>query len=168
MSMSSFRPRSTLALLAVAAAISCAPEQRPLSQSDIDQVRETVLRFDNEMNRAVDALDCGPPESGEWESSDREPIFVSGGRVVRTSAEVHEICKKMVSKRTGAVFAPDRITANVLSTDVAYVVREGNNTINYTDGTSTTNYLAMTTIWHREGGKWKMVHLHESQRRLRQ
>jgi len=164
MSVPSLRPRSILALLAVAAA-SCAREQRQLSRSDIEAVRETVLRVENEMNHAVDALNCDPPESGDWGSGDREPIFVSSGHVVRTSAEFYESCKRMVAKRTGAVFAPDRITANVLSGDVAYVVREGNYTVNRTDGTTRTPYLVMTTIWHREGDAWKMVHLHESVRR---
>jgi hypothetical protein len=153
------RRPAMLALFAVGATGSCAPEQPQAPQPDLDEVRETVLRLENEMNLAVDALNCGLPENG-----DREPIFVSGGRVVRTGSELQEMCQNMVANRTGAVFVADRITANVLSTDVAYVVREGNYTINYTDGTSRTPYLVMTTIWHREGDGWKMVHLHESSR----
>ena len=70
----------------------------------------------------------------------------------------------MVAPRTGAVFAADVITANVLSSDVAYVVREGNYTINFRDRESRTVYLVMTTIWHRQDDGWKMVHLHESSR----
>ncbi len=132
----------------------------PGEQVDIEAIRETVLQLENAMNLAVDALQCGLPELG-----DREPIYASGGRVVRTGSELQEMCERMVAPRTGAVFVADRITANVLSNDVAYVVREGNYTVSFKDGTSRTPYLVMTTIWHRQDDGWKMVHLHESGQR---
>ena len=146
-------------LLAIGVPASCTPEPPQASQVDIVVVRDTILALENAMNLAVDALQCGLPEIG-----DREPMFVSGGHVVRTGAELQENCEEMVAPRTGAVFAADRITANVLSNDVAYVVREGNYTINFKDGTSRTPYLVMTTVWHRQDDGWKMVHLHESGR----
>jgi len=155
-----FRLRITFTLLAFAAAAGCTPEPPQTSQVDVAAVREEVLELENAANLAVDAGQCEFPGLG-----DREPIFVSGGRVVRTGSELLEMCEEMVAPRTGAVFAPDRITANVLSNDVAYVVREGNYTINYKDGTSRTVYLVMTTVFHRQDEGWKMVHLHESSRR---
>ena len=160
MSGCALRLRITFTLLAFAAAAGCTPEPPQTSQVDVVAVREEVLELENAANLAVDALQCRFPGLG-----DREPIFVSSGRVVRTGSELREMCEEMVALRTGAVFAPDRITANVLSNDVVYVVREGNYTVNYKDGTSRTTYLVMTTVWHRQDEGWEMVHLHESTRR---
>ena len=154
------RVRTTVTLLAFAAAAGCTPEPPQTSQVDVEAVRDEVLELENAANLAVDAGRCEFP----GELGDREPIFVSGGRVVRTGSELLEMCEEMVALRTGAVFTPDRITANVLSNEVAYVVREGNYTINYKDGTSRTVYLVMTTVLHRQDEGWKMVHLHESSR----
>lgn len=72
----------------------------------------------------------------------------------------------MVARRTGAVFEAETMTANALSEDVVYVVREGNYTINFKERESVTHYLVMTTIWHRQERGWRMVHLHESSRSL--
>ena len=152
-------PRILCTIIAVSAATGCASEPPQASEVDLESVRETVLGLENQMNLAVDALQCGLAENG-----DREPIFVSGGQVVRTGSELREMCEQMVAPRTGAVFAVDVITANVLSSDVAYVVREGDYTINFRDRDSITIYLVMTTIWHRRDDGWKMVHLHESSR----
>ncbi len=66
------------------------------------------------------------------------------------------------SDREGAHFEIDERTANALSRDAAFVVREGDYTVDRADGTSPTIHLVMTTMWHRDDDGWKMVHLHES------
>lgn len=135
-----------------------APETEPTT-AEIQAVRDTVLRLEEAMNSAVDALDC---DAGLTHLGEREPIFVSLGHVVRTAGALREACEEMVAGRTGARFEIDARTANVLSEDTAFVVREGDYTIDRIDGTSSTIYLVMTTVWHRDDDGWKMVHLHES------
>jgi hypothetical protein len=61
-------------------------------------------------------------------------------------------------------YAVDTLTAQALSRDAAYVVREGTYTVSLKDGTSQCQYVVMTTVWDRTSGEWKMVHLHESYR----
>ena len=111
------------------------------------------------MNDAVDALDCA---TGLESLGTRAPLFVSSGMVVRTEPEVREMCDGMVSSRGGAHFDMDSLTVQVLSPDAAYVVREGNYTVELLDGQTPTVYMVMTTIWHRTAEGWRMVHLHES------
>lgn len=111
------------------------------------------------MNQAVDSLDC---QMGLSYVGDQPPVFVSGGRVVRTHAQLLSVCENMVAPRTGAVFLIDTVTAHALSADAAYVVREGEYTVHYRDGRVRVTHHVMTTIWQRQAGLWRMVHLHES------
>jgi ketosteroid isomerase-like protein len=150
------------AVIAVAAAMACAGgEGAPAPDIDDAAIADTVLRLENEMNTAVDALDC---DAGLAPIGDREPIFVGNGYALDTRSELVDMCAQMVAARTGAEFDIEDIDAHVLSPDAAYVVRRGDYTIHGTDDTSTTVYLIMTTIWHREPDGWRMVHLHESVR----
>lgn len=139
----------------------CGGSGTPAEESlpDLEALRAQVLEIEEAMNQAVDGLDC---DSGMANMGDAEPIFISGGQVIRTKAELHEMCLRMVAPRTGAVFSIDSRTANMLSADAAVVVREGMYTIHFKEQPSVEVFLAMTTVWQREGETWKMVHLHES------
>jgi hypothetical protein len=144
-------------IVLLGALTACADPPPPAATADLDAIRDTVLELENQMNLAVDATECEMPEIG-----DLDPLFVSNGGVVRTFSELSEVCEAMVAPRTGAVFDADRITAQVLSPEVALVVREGNYTINYKEGDPETVYLVMSTVWQRGAEGWKMIHLHES------
>lgn len=111
------------------------------------------------MNLAVDGLDCA---RGMVPVGDQDPLFVSNTMVVRTRAALQTACEGMVAPRTGATYKVDKLSAHALSTESAYLVREGDYTINFKDGRSETQRLIMTTVWTRQNGEWKMVHLHES------
>jgi ketosteroid isomerase-like protein len=126
---------------------------------DLEALRAQVLEIEDAMNQAVDATDC---DSGMAYMADKEPLFVSGGQVIRTKDELHEMCIQMTAPRTGAVFSIDSRTANMLSSEAAVVVREGMYTIHFKEQPSVEVFLVMTTVWQREGDTWKMVHLHES------
>jgi ketosteroid isomerase-like protein len=145
-------------------AAGCAPSPAPtLTEAQARGIRDTVTALENTMNLAVDALDC---TTGLGYIGDQQPVFVSNARVVRTKPALQTLCESMVAPRTGAIFATDTLSAHALSPDAAYLVREGNYTINYKDGRAETQRLIMTTVWARENGEWKMVHLHESFARL--
>jgi hypothetical protein len=150
-------------LLFVAAVFLCgcgsSPESSVPPEPDVESLRAEVLAAEDAMNLAVDGLDC---ESGLALIGDAEPIFVTGGNVVRTRSVLMDMCEQMVAPRTGAVFTADSRTANLLSDDAAMVVREGNYAISFKDGTSVEQYMVMTTVWTRGSDGWMMVHLHES------
>jgi len=128
---------------------------------DVETARTEVLAAEMAINEAVDGLDCA---TGVSLMGEADPIFVSSGNVVRTRAELAEICEQMVAPRSGAVFSIESRAAHVLADDAAFVVREGPYTVSYLDGTSEEFYLVMTSIWVREAERWEMVHLHESVR----
>jgi ketosteroid isomerase-like protein len=147
-------------LLLAVSAIGCGTSvSDQMQEQDLKDIQETLLTLENEMNLAVDRNDC---EAGLSHLGEREPIFVMMPQVVRTSDELRERCGRRKSMFASASFSIDTITVNALSRDVAYVVREGNYTLNFKDGQSPTRFGAMTTIWNRVEGEWKMVHLHES------
>ena len=154
-----------LLLIAAVFLLGCgsSPEISVPPEPDVESLRADVLAAEDAMNLAVDALDC---ESGLSLIGDVEPLFeplfVSGGNVVRTRSVLMELCEQMVAPRTGAVFTADSRTASLLSDDAALVVREGNYAISFKDGTSVEQYMVMTTVWARGSDGWKMVHLHES------
>jgi ketosteroid isomerase-like protein len=56
----------------------------------------------------------------------------------------------------------DSRDVNVLSPEVAYVVRQGDYTMEYRDGRTVVRFGVMTTLWNRVEDAWTMVHLHES------
>ena len=124
-------------------------------------IEATVLDLEEALNAAVDELDC---DAVLQLSGQRAPLFVGSGDVVGTSAEFHQLCVQMVAPRTGSEWDLVNRTVNVLSPEVAYVVREGDYTIHFREQESVTVYLAMTTLWHRGEDGWRMVHLHESVR----
>ena len=149
-------------LLAMASAVACAPPKTvAMTDAEARVVRDTVTVLENEMNLAVDRLDC---TAGYQSIGNREPMFVTNTRVFRARTAFRAACDNLVANRTGAVYAVDTLTAQALSRDAAYVVREGKYTVSLKDGTSQHQYLVMTTVWDRTSGEWKMVHLHESYR----
>lgn len=150
--------RSLARVVAFAAGCS-APQSATMTAEEARGVRDTVSVLENAMNLAVDGLDCAKAHESV---GDREPMFVTGSHVVRTRAAFRQACDGLIANRTGAVFAVDTLTAQALSRDAAYVVREGAYTVSMKDG----SYMVMTTVWDRSSGAWKMVHLHESYRAL--
>jgi len=164
MTRTHLRRRSLPLIIALIAATGCATAHvLPTANVNAQAVRDTVIALEHAMNLAVDRLDCATAFEN---IGDGDPIFVSTGHVIRTRAEFRTACDAMVAPRTGAVFATDTVSAHVLSPDAAYVVREGIYTVNLKDGSSRREYLIMTSIWARENGTWKMVHLHESSRAI--
>ena len=153
----SLRSAPWLGLALLAACTPSAPS--PMTDRQARGIRDTVTALETSMNLAVDALDC---TTGLSYIADEPPVFVSNSRVVRTRAALQTLCQAMVAPRTGATFVTDTVSAHALSPDAAYLVREGNYTINFKDGRAETQRLIMTTVWQRKQGEWKMVHLHES------
>lgn len=154
------------AVVALSSAVACAPRKTvAMTDAEARAVRDTVTVLENATNLAVDRLDC---TAAFQFVGDREPMFVTNTLVIRSRANFLKACGNMIANRTGAVYATDTLTAQALSRDAAYVVREGMYTISLKDGTSQRQYLVMTTIWDRTSGEWKMVHLHESYRPITQ
>lgn len=127
------------------------------SAYDEAEIRTTLVRLEDQLNLGVDALQCGLPEVGEG-----DPIFVSNGFVVRSASELRELCVDIVEPRTRAEWQIDTVSVNILSRNIALVVREGTYTMHFKERESLTVDPVITTIWHRLDGQWKMVHLHES------
>ena len=149
-------------VLAMASAVACAPPKTAaMTDAEARVVRDTVTVLENEINLAVDRLDC---TAGYQLVGNREPMFVTNTTVVRARATFRKACDDLVANRTGAAYAVDTLTAQAISRDAAYVVREGLYTVSMKDGTSRRSYMVMTTVWDRTSGEWKMVHLHESYR----
>ncbi len=150
--------------ISLVAAVGCSALQpHTITGVKAQAVRDTVIALENATDLAVDRLDC--PAAFEH-IGDEEPIFVSSGRVFRTRAAFRGACDTMIAPRTGAVFATDTVSAQVLSPDAAFVVREGVYTVNFKDGSSRRSYVIVTSVWARQDAAWKMVHLHESSRAL--
>ena len=145
-------------VLLCAMLMACGPRAE-MTEAHAQAIRDSVIHLEAAMNHAVDSLDCG---TGLSYVGDQPPVFVSGGRVIRTHAQLLRMCANMVAPRLGAVFVTDTVTAHAVSPDAAYVVREGEYTVNYRDGRVRVTHHVMTTIWQRQAGRWEMVHLHES------
>jgi len=131
----------------------------PDRELDVDAIGQVVLDLEYEMNFEVDQNDCG---AGLIHLGDRQPIFVMQSRITRSAADLRERCSNREYLFSSAEFEIAQRKVNVMSENVAYVVREGDYTMNYRDGRTITLFGVMTTIWNRVGDTWKMVHLHES------
>jgi len=135
------------------------PTPPALTATGMAALRDTLVALDSTMNYAVDNLDC---TKGLSYVGDERPLFVSGGHVVETHEQLLKTCRDIVAPRTGAQYVPRSVTAHMLSPDAGYVVKDGEYIVQLRNGETRKEHLAMTTIWARQGGSWKMVHLHES------
>ncbi len=120
---------------------------------------DSLIALDSTMNHAVDNLDCA---KGLSYIGDERPLFITGGHVVETHEQLLKVCQNLVAPRTGAVYVARSVTAHVLSSNAGYVVRDGEYIVHLRSGQTNTENLSITTIWSRQTGGWKMVHLHES------
>jgi ketosteroid isomerase-like protein len=150
---------SAIATLSLVVASCTRATPSTLSPSATRTLGDSLIALDSTMNHAVDNLDCA---RGLSYIGDERPLFISGGHVVETREQLLKVCQNLVAPRTGAVFVARSVTAHVLSPSAGYVVRDGEYTVHLRNGQTNTEHLSMTTIWSRQGGAWKMVHLHES------
>jgi ketosteroid isomerase-like protein len=153
---------STLATVLSAGILAAAcyrPAADTLTSTRRSALGDTLIVLDSVMNAAVDNLDCA---KGLSYIGDERPLFVSGGHVVQTHEQLLKGCQDIVAPRTGARYVARSVTAHVLSRDAGYVVKDGEYVVRLRSGETRTEQLAMTTIWARQDGVWKMVHLHES------
>jgi SnoaL-like protein len=130
-----------------------------LRPSSTRALGDSLIALDSAMNYAVDNLDCA---KGMSYVGDERPLFISGGHVVETHEQLLKVCQDLVAPRTGAQYVARSITAHVLSPSSGYVVRDGEYVVHMRNGETRSEHLSMTTIWSRQDGVWKMVHLHES------
>ncbi len=145
---------------ALAWCAACAhPAAAPLTDARATALRDSLISLDSTMNQAVDSLNCAKAMSY---IGDEQPLFVSGGHVVQTHAQLASLCQALVAPRTGAQFTAQAVSAHLLSPDAGYVVREGEYTVHLKTGETRSEHLVMTTIWARRAGRWTMLHLHES------
>jgi hypothetical protein len=152
---------TTIAVVALGlVAASCArPTPGNLSPSATRALGDSLIALDSTMNYAVDNLDC---TKGLSYIGDERPLFITGGHVVETHEQLLKVCRDLVAPRTGAQYITRSVTGHVLSANAGYVVRDGEYIVHMKTGETRTEHLSMTTIWARQGGAWKMVHLHES------
>ena len=139
--------------------LGCAEAPLPLGDAERSAIGDSILALATSSDGAVDRLDCA---TGVEIFGDREPIFVGGGRVMRSRAELEPMCEQMITGRTGATYELTSSDVHVLSRDIAYLVREGTYTIEYTESEPNINTLVITGIWERGEAGWKRVHFHES------
>jgi hypothetical protein len=142
---------------ALAGCYRASPEALPAAATKA--LGDSLIALDSTMNTAVDNLDCA---KGLSYIGDERPLFITGGHVVETHAQLLKVCQDLVAPRTGAQYIPRSVTAHVLSPNAGYVVRDGEYIVHMRSGETRTEHLSMTTIWARQDGAWKMVHLHES------
>ena len=139
--------------------VACSSTSREMSDQEIAAIREAVSMEFDKVNDAVDRLDCSGIKS---RPRDREPVFVSQGRVSRTSDAERADCEKMLVGRTGASWTNTRTVVHVLSPNAAYLVREGTYTISYHDRAPRVLALVISNVFERHGGNWLSMHFHES------
>lgn len=148
-----------LVALSAGSTTGCVVEPDALTDAEIASISDTITRLATEADGAVDRLDCA---EGLKVFGNREPLFIGGGRVIRTLADLTEMCTAMVAGRTGAHYEVEQADAHVLSRNVAYLVREGIYTVEYAGRAATKSRLVITGIWERGEAGWSRVHFHES------
>lgn len=146
-------------VLSLVGLVSCAPAPSELSSQEIAVIEEAVVRAFDAESDAVDRLDCSGIRS---DGEDREPVFVTQGRVARTRDELRAACEKMLVGRTGASWANVRTVVHVMSPSVAYLVREGTYTITYSERPPRVLAMVISNVFERQGDSWFGVHFHES------
>ena len=145
-----------LAALAVAG---CEPTPSAPSDAEIEAISDTILSLASSSDDAVSETEC--LAALEF-FGDREPLVVSDTRIVRSRAEMRDLCGQTESGIVAAQTTIEAADVHVLSRDAAYVVRSGPSFLEFEDGSELTIFLVMTGVWARTPDGWKRMHYHES------
>jgi hypothetical protein len=143
-------------LVAALVLTGCASEPPPLTDTERDEIAETITRMAATIDVKGDRPEC---EAALQVFSGREPVVASDGQTYRTTEELKPMCPETA---TPSRFDVEQSDAHVLSRDHAYVVRRGLISFEPAGQTPTRFIYAVTDIFERLGGQWKLAHHHES------
>lgn len=154
----------SIALLAVVLLAGCQtspPPRTEMTDAERTEIEETIARLAATVDVKVDRAQC---EAALEIFGDLEPVVASGGMTLRTVEDVKPMCPEGIGMPSRFDIAQS--DAHVLSRDTAYIVRQGTMTLEPPDGPHRRLRYAVTHIFVRTGGDWKIAHHHESFQRI--
>jgi hypothetical protein len=141
-----------------------APAPEPLTDAERATIGETVRHLYRESSQAFDSdLDCEEvvdrlAPAGQFGS------FAAQGELFELTSleEGVQMCRAIRQNRVSAreEIVDERV--EVLSRDAAVLITRGVYTVQLRDGRTTVRPQVVTTVWARQDGEWRRVHLHES------
>jgi len=144
----------TLALLTMA-------QPKP---AELDSVRQTiqkeVLETNARMTQAANSLDVDAFFSFILESD--QSLIIQNGTIFKTRLEAMQAVKRgfMGIAKLDRRFDHPQVT--VLSPDSALLIAEGSTTATLTDGRILESKFAVSCVFLRQAGQWKLLHGHYS------
>jgi ketosteroid isomerase-like protein len=88
---------------------------------------------------------------------------VNSGNIVATSKEASlKTIGNWFNQRTSQTFSNSTFKIFVLSPELAYVLTVGGGSVAMKNGRKAGFGNAITSIWRKESGGWKIIHVHES------
>jgi hypothetical protein len=141
-----------------------APAPELLTDAERATIGETIRHLYRESSQTFDSdLDCDEiverlAPGGETGS------FVAQGRLFELTSreELVQMCRAIKQNRLAAHEEIEEERVEVLSRDAAVLITRGVYTVQLRDGRTTVRPQVVTTVWARQDGEWRRVHLHES------
>jgi uncharacterized protein (TIGR02246 family) len=156
------RLRFAPALLAALFATATMPAQQPVSNPGFDpQAIEKAVRETNaRMTEAANRLDADAFFDFILETD--KGLIIQNGTIFKNRQEALDAVKRGFQ----GIAKMDRRLENpqvtVISADLALLVAEGNTVATFASGQTTTSHFAVSLIFMRKEGQWKLLHGHYS------
>lgn len=149
-----------IAVIALAAALVFAQQNRAATVPSEQAIRDAVLDVNARMTKAADNLDFDGFFSHILDTD--KGSIVQNGTVYKSRQEAMDAVK---AGMTGVAKIERRFVSpqvSVISPDVALLTSEGTLLATFTDGRTVDGRFAISMIFVRKDGEWKLLHGHYS------
>jgi uncharacterized protein (TIGR02246 family) len=165
MNQSTMKTRSLISIVAIAAASMAAAlvfaQLKPTATDTSEQaIRDAVLEINDRMAKAADSLDLEGFFSYILDTD--KGSIVQNGTVFKSRQEAKEAVKQgmMGVTKIDRRFVDPQVT--VISPELALLTSEGTVAATLTDGRTIEGRFAVSLVFVRKEGQWKLLHGHYS------
>ena len=151
-----------LALFAGLLATAAAPAQPPASNADFDPpaIEKAVLETNARMTEAANRLDADAFFDFILETD--KGLIIQNGTIFKNRQEALEAVKRGFQGIANMDRRLENPQITVISADLALLVADGTTTATFTSGRTVTSRFAVSLIFMRKDGQWKLLHGHYS------
>ena len=132
----------------------------PLGADEQAAIEKAVIETNAKILRSAENVDVD--ETFRFVLDTDKGAFIADGKLLLTRQDAYELFSKSYAALQKQKIVLDQQHVTVLSRDVAILTGEGRTNVTIKDGPSFDGTFAMTAVFVRKNGEWKVLHGHQS------